>query len=224
MKQYWEQYCARIDELSLRERLMIFAAAAFVVIALFNALLLDPLLAKQKMLAAQLEQQQEKTKELQAQVQATLQAMRDDEHSPLRQRIVQLRAQLAEQDAYLQSRRDRLIPPEEMAGLLEQVLVRNGKLQLLALNTLPVDFLIPPKDKTAAEAQANSNQRQIFKHGVQITVRGSYADLLRYVTALEGMQAQMFWGEAAMSVEQYPAATLTLTLYTLSMDKTWLTV
>ncbi|OGS90370.1 MAG: agglutinin biogenesis protein [Gallionellales bacterium GWA2_60_18] len=224
MKRYWELACNRIDELSLRERVMVFAAVAFVVVALLNALLLDPLLAKQKTLAAQVIQQQEKAKELQGQVQATLQAMRDDEHSPLRQRIAQLRAQQAEQDGYLQSRRDRLIPPDEMAGLLEQVLNRNGRLQLVALKTLPVGLLIPPRDKTAANAQAGGSQRQIFKHGVQITVRGSYPDLLQYLTALENMQAQMFWGEAVMSVEQYPSATLTLTLYTLSMDKTWLTV
>jgi MSHA biogenesis protein MshJ len=48
--------------------------------------------------------------------------------------------------------------------------------------------------------------------------------LLRYVTALEKMPAQMFWGEANLSVEKYPDAVFTLTVYTLSLDKTWLAV
>jgi MSHA biogenesis protein MshJ len=71
---------------------------------------------------------------------------------------------------------------------------------------------------------ATSLEKQIFKHGVQMTVRGNYADLMQYLTALEKMPTQMFWGMAKLSVIQYPNAELTLTLYTLSLDKTWLQV
>jgi MSHA biogenesis protein MshJ len=59
---------------------------------------------------------------------------------------------------------------------------------------------------------------------VKITVRGSYADLLQYLTALEKLPSQMFWGVAKMDVVQLPTAELSLTLYTLSLDKTWLQV
>lgn len=219
--------------MSLRERAMTFAAAAFVVIALMNATLLDPLLARQKALSAQVVQQQEKMKELQAQMQGLLQAKRDDEHSPLRNRLAQLKQQLQEQDGYLQSRRDRLVVPNKMAELLEQVLNKNSKLQLVGLKTLPVDFLIPPATGTVPPAVTENAsgmqkqpdvQKQIFKHGVQITVRGGYLDLLQYLAALEKLPAQMFWGELRLSVDQYPESVLTLTLYTLSLDKTWLTV
>src|ERR1019366_8058929 len=104
MKRYWERIRAAIDDMSLRERAMIFVAAAFVVITLMDVILLDPLFAKQKILSAQVVQQQEKMKELQAQMQNLLQARRDDEHSPLRNRLAQLKQQLQEQDGYLQSR------------------------------------------------------------------------------------------------------------------------
>ncbi|HEU0219920.1 MAG TPA: agglutinin biogenesis protein [Gallionella sp.] len=230
MRRYWELARTKIDDMSLRERVMIFAAAAFVVIALMNATLLDPLLTKQKALSAQVVQQQEKMKELQAQVQNLLQAKRDDEHSPLRNRLAQLKQQLQTQDDYLQSRRDRMVEPNKMAGLLEQVLNKNGKLQLVALKTLPVSLLIEKPQAAegaappATAANANTGQKQIFKHGVQITVRGGYLDLLQYLAMLEKMPTQMFWGEANLSVEQYPDAVLMLTLYTLSLDKIWLAV
>jgi len=224
MKQYWDRVSSAIDELSLRERAMIFVAAAFVVISLINVLLIDPLLARQKLLSSQVAQRQEKMKELQAQMQNILQAKRDDEHSPLRQRLAQLKQQLKEQDDYLQSRTDRLVEPDKMADLLKKVLGNNGSLQLVELKTLPVSPLIePPKDAAPnpPDNQAGT-QRQIFKHGVQITVRGSYLDMIRYVTALEKLPEQMFWGEASLSVEKYPDSLFTLTLYTLSLDKTWL--
>lgn len=229
MKRYWEKIRTAIDDMSLRERAMIFVAAAFMVISLMEVMLLDPLLAKQKTLSAQVVQQQEKMKELQAQMQSLLQAKRDDEHSPLRDRLAQLRQQLQEQDSYLQSRRDRLVEPSKMTDLLRQVLNRNGGLQLVELKTLPVSLLIEKPQATAAnppggETPPAGSQKKIFKHGVSITVRGGYLDLMRYVTALEKMPAQMFWGEASLSVEKYPDAVFTLTVYTLSLDKTWLTV
>lgn len=223
MKRYWKLACTKIDDMSLRERAMMFAAAAFVLISAINATLLDPLLATQKAKSAQVVQQQEKMKELQATMQTLQQSKRDDEHSPLRARISLLKAQLQEHDSYMQSRRDRLVEPDNIAALLEQVLHNNDKLQLVELKTLPVGLLIE-KPATAAGQQADKSVPQIYKHGVQITVRGSYPELLRYLTALEKLPAQMFWGEVSMIVTTHPDALLTLTVYTLSMDETWLTV
>ncbi|MBI5626032.1 MAG: agglutinin biogenesis protein [Nitrosomonadales bacterium] len=236
MRRYWELARNKIDDLSLRERAMIFAAAAIMVVSLINSMLLDPLLAKQKVLSAQVIQQQEKMKELQAAMQSLLQAKRDDESSPLRMRAAQLKQQMQELDGYLQNRRSRLVEPNKIADLLKQVLSKNGGLQLVALKTLPVSLLIekPQTDNGAEQPVAAMHateiqkqigaQKQIFKHGVQISVRGGYLELLRYVTALERMPAQMIWGEVSLNVEQYPYSVLTLTLYTLSLDKTWLSV
>lgn len=225
MKEYWGRASTAIDDLSLRERTMIFVAAAFVVISLINVLLIDPLLAKQKLLSTQVAQRQEKLKELQAQMQNIVQAKKDSEHSPLRDRLAQLNQQLKEQDQYLQSRTDRLIEPDKMADLLKKVLDHNGSLQLVELKTLPVSPLIEtPKNAADKAANQSGTKRQIFKHGVQITVRGGYLDLIRYVTALEKLPEQMFWGEASLSVDKYPDSLFTLTLYTLSLDKTWLAV
>lgn len=64
----------------------------------------------------------------------------------------------------------------------------------------------------------------LYRHGVEITVRGSYHDMLAYMTALEALPTRMFWGQAHLEVEQYPNARLTLTLHTLSLDKQWMTL
>ncbi|OIR19397.1 general secretion pathway, M protein [mine drainage metagenome] len=213
----------RVDGMSLRERALIFVAIAFLLVSLIDSLFLEPLLIRQKNLSAQVIQQQEKMKEIQAQIAALLQAKQADANSPQRERIRTLRQQLAEGDAYLQDRRDKLVPPERMAGLLEQVLNRNDRLKLVALNTLPVSLLIEPSGETAP-VRATGPEKQIYKHGVTITVRGSYADLLQYLTALEKLPTQMYWGVAKMGVVEYPTAELSLTLYTLSLDKTWLQI
>lgn len=225
---YWLSLSNKIDGMSLRERALIFAAAAFLVVSLVNTLFLDPLLAEQKKMSQRVIQQEEKMKEIQAQINALVQAKQDDESSPLRQRISHLKRQIAEGDAYLKDRRDKLVPQEKMAALLEQVLNRNGHLQLIALQTLPVTPLIEANNAKQGEAtviaKTAGQEQQVFKHGVQITVRGSYADLTQYLSSLEHLPARMFWGMAKMNVVQYPVVELTLTLYTLSLDKTWMQV
>ena len=218
-----DKVVAKVDGFSLRERVLIFFAAAALLVALVDSMFLEPQLEKQKKISAQVVQQQEKMKEVQAQIANLVQAKQADVNSPQRERIRVLRQQIADGDTYLKSRRDKLVPPEKMAQLLEQVLNRNGRLQLVALETLPVSLLVEPSAETAA-AQLASSEKQIYKHGVKITVRGSYADLVQYLTALEKLPTQMFWGVAKMDVVKHPVVELTLTLYTLSLDKTWLQV
>jgi MSHA biogenesis protein MshJ len=221
IRERWEQLVARVDAMSLRERALIFAAAAFMLVALIDAFFLNPLLQQQKRLSSQVIQQQEKMKEIEAQLAALLQAREQDKSNPLRERIRLLREQIAEDEAFLRETQDKLVSPEKMAHLLEQVLVKNGRLQLVALETLPVSNLI----ESSADAQASAAAgKQIYKHGVKITVRGTYADLTQYLQALERLPTQMFWGMAKMDVVKYPQVELTLTLYTLSLDKTWLQV
>lgn len=223
--------------MSLRERALIFAAAAFLLVSLINTLFLDPLLAKQRKLSDQVVQKQEKMKEVRAQIEELLQARRDDANSPQRRQLSQARQQIAEGDAYLQSLRDRLVQPAEMVGLLQQVLKKNGQLELVSLQTLPaVPLLEKPAAAGAKPAEAKAGDakpqaaptadagHQVFTHRVTLTVRGNYADLLQYLTTLEHLPGQMFWGEAKMDAAHYPAVELTLTLFTLSLDKTWLMV
>lgn len=223
MKEYMKKFIAKVDGMTLRERAMIFAAAAFLLVSLINALFLDPLLAEQKRLSTQVVQQQEKMKEIQAQLNALLQAKQDDKSAPQRERIRKLQDQIFQGEIYLKGKRDKLVPPEKMADLLRQVLAKNGQLRLIELQTLPVTLFIESAegDKTA---KAATLEKQIFKHGVQLTVRGSYADLTQYMASLEKLPARMFWGMAKLNVVKYPDAELTLTLYTLSMDKVWLQV
>jgi MSHA biogenesis protein MshJ len=54
-------------------------------------------------------------------------------------------------------------------------------------------------------------------------------DLLDYVSQLEQMPWHVLWSKAALNEEQnpavmWPANRLKLTVYTLSLDKTWLSI
>lgn len=219
MKLNWKMLPAKIDDMNLRERGLIFSMVSLILIALINTLFLDPLLAKQKTLSQQIVLQQNQIKAVQAQLEAIAAVLRSDPNAANRTRLELINKQLEQIEDFLHGKQQNLIPPDKMADLLEEILTRNRQLQLVSLQTLPVSTVTGKKEEEPAVAE-----KSFFKHGVEITVQGNYLDLLDYVAQLEKLPWQMFWGRARLGVEEYPAARLTLTLYTLSLEKAWLVI
>ena len=71
-------------------------------------------------------------------------------------------------------------------------------------------------------AKASAPAPLLHRHGVEVVLQGSYADMVQYMQALQAMPTRVFWGAAHLDAATYPSATLTLTLHTLSMDDTWI--
>lgn len=232
MKQYWEMLSAKIDAMSTRERVLVFVTVAILALSLINTFMLEPQFARQKSLRNQLEQQQQLRNDVQSQIANLLQENSPNSNSPQRAQLNQFKQEIAEGNAFLKSNRDNLVRPEKMAEHLRQLLNRNSRLQLVALQTLAVTPLLEqPNDKSSgqtsaeqATVQSTAQDKQVFKHGVQLTLRGNYLDLMQYLGALERLPQQMFWARAQMIVVQYPTSELTLILYTLSLDKTWMQI
>lgn len=226
MKQQWEKFVLKIDSLSLRERLIIFAAIVFALVASVKIQFLDTFLLQQKGLVASIAEEQGKMRELQAQIDASLQSRKGLDESSQQHRLEQIQQQLEEGKAFLQSRRDRLVAPEEMTELLERVLARNGGVQLIHMRNLAPTPLLAgaPTAPRASDNNVSASEGEIFKHGVEITLRGSYLDLLQYLTEVESSPKQVFWGQIQMTVVRYPVVEVSLTVYTLSLEKTWLQI
>ena len=218
MKLDWKTLSDKIDGMSPRQRGLIFAVAASIVVALVSSLLIEPQLAKQKVLSRKTEQQQSEIKSIQAQLQAMAEVRKTDPDAANRAELESLRLQLVQLKASLQVKQQHLIPPDKIAGLLEEILSRNRQLQLISLRNLPASAV------TGEEEQAAAVEKEFFKHGIEMTVSGSYFDLLDYMVQLEKLPWQMFWGKASLVVETYPISRMTLTLYTLSLDKAWLVI
>lgn len=232
LRQQWQNLADRVDAMSLRERALIFLAAVLVLVTLVNMLLIDPMLSRQSTLSRQVVQTQAQNKALQAQIQVMASAENTDPDEALRTRLQQMQQDMVSADTALLDFQSGLVSPQQMPSMLEDILLRNRALRLVSLKTLPMQNLaaaVAEVSTQATDAQpapgvASAPQAGVFRHGVEITVQGSYADLLRYLTAMESSPYRMFWGKADLKTDSYPKATLTLTLYTLSLDKAWLTI
>ncbi len=223
---------AKFDALSLRERLMVAIAAFAATYFLVDALLLGSWQRQNAGIKATLLEQRAESARTAAQVQE--QQVRAGSHPDAlaRARIREIEQKIAAIDASLQSSSKQLVPPERMASLLEDLLKGNKRLQLAKLATLPAEALLAREPASGAAQAAEPMQaaaeqpagQNIFKHGVELTLRGSYFDMLDYLAQIEALPWQMYWGRLRLEARDYNRPVLTLTLYTLSLDKTWLTI
>lgn len=215
MKERLKQLAERIDNATLRERALMFGAVALALIYLLSALLIQPLRDKQRRLGAEVSQSERELRTLQSEIQRLGRERQADPDAPSRQRAAELRAQVAELDARILQEQRRFTSPQRMREVLEGMLERDKRLRLIDLKTLPVT------DLAAAQGQGG---RRVYRHGVELTVAGSYLDLHAYLAALERVSTQLYWGRVEMAVSAHPVATLKLTVYTLSFDQAWLVV
>lgn len=83
-----------------------------------------------------------------------------------------------------------------------------------------------PVEKQDAEmlAAAKREKQSLYRHGLRVTVRGRYPDLVSYLVRLEKLEWQIFWGDVKLVVDKYPYSTVTVNLYTLSPQPGWLGV
>ncbi len=223
MNQRLKAIAAKIDAMSLRERVMMFCAGAASIVFLLYSMMLNPLYARQTVLRAQISQQQNIIAGINTEITAAVQAYAADPDQANRVQLNAVQADSAALGASLRAMQGGLIAPERIAPLLESILKSNGRLRMVGLKTLPVTLL----DGTPANAPAKPEAAKLpllYRHGVEVAVRGNYLDMVDYMDALEAMPARLFWGKANLEVEAYPNARLTLTLYTLSLDEKWMTL
>lgn len=232
MKAEWKKWSAGFAARAPREKKILALAALALVYAATDAIWLTPSLNAYKSGNKAIAQ---KTAEL-ARTQA--QAAQLSEQMRLQEQQTRAALDAGQRDlggvvAELAEFEKTLVPARRMGDFLRGLLPGAG-IEVVSLKTLaPTPLIVrdagkpanppvapagpgaPPKGKDAAN---------LYKHGVEITLSGSYPALLDYLNRLEQSPQKVLWGRLELRAETYPRSELTLTLYTLSLDPSWLVV
>ncbi len=216
-----QRYADRLDAMSLRERVLIFLAAAVVIVAIADSALFEPISRRQKVNSQRIHQQEDEIRTMQGQVQAYAQARTGDNANAKQQRLEKRKLELAALDRELAARRSELVPPERMAKMLYEIVKRNPDIELVSLRSLPATGLTQSLTAILGSAPGGVG---MYRHGIEIAVSGSYLKMLNYVGQLERLPAKIMWGNMELQAGAYPVVTLKITLYTLSPEKTWLLI
>jgi MSHA biogenesis protein MshJ len=225
----WALLRDRFNAYSQRERGLLAGAAIGGVLLLGFSLLIDPNLARVRVLQKTADQARTELAAAQAQLQMVKAQLKVDPNASRRAEIAALKNDLASVDASLKKLENGLVAPEQMNALLERLLARHVSLKLLSFKSLTPTNLaeaVAEGDKSAdgQKARIPSSAPGLYKHGVELRLEGSYSDLHAWVAQLEAAPQKVLWGDVRFVVAEYPRAVLTLTVYTLSLEKSWLAI
>jgi MSHA biogenesis protein MshJ len=216
----WAALASAFDGRAPRERLLLWAAALAVLVLAADALWLSAAFADWKAARAARLNAEQSLQRLNQEIAHTGAQARERARG-LQDEARALRQRLRDGDGDLRDAGHRLVAARDMVPLLEQLLARHGRLEVRAMTLLP-RVELGGAGAGAAASPANGQGPALYRHGVELTVEGSYADLLAYLQALQSLPQQLLWGGMQLSVETHPRIALTLRVHTLGMDRNWL--
>lgn len=206
----WEKQSARLNALSLRERVFLFLSVMACAVALADVLWLAPAQAEHKQLTQRFEKQSAELQRLRDTLKtagkpvATGQAVQA-EIAGVKSRLDALNRNLKE-----------LVPTTVQVTPLAQVLVpllhRHEGLTLV--RTAAVAPEAPAKAAPAGGTGAGpaATLPGLSRQGVELTVSGPYAEMTRYVETLEQALPYVRWGAMTLKSDKLPLE-LTLQLF-----------
>jgi MSHA biogenesis protein MshJ len=209
----WKALLARIDDMSLRERAMLFASISLVILLVAYAALLDPVLRKQKSLIDRVARDQNQINEIRGQIEQIVRAGDAKGRHPEQVAVEALERQIAELDRSLAAKQSGLIAPERLPALLKDILGRSKGVELESLRLLP-----------GVPVKAGTGETSLYRHGVELAVKGSYFELLQYLEELEKRSSVLLWGSVELQVDQYPDVRLRVVIHSLSRNASLLAI
>lgn len=195
MKRWWTVLATRIDALSLRERVFLFATLLVLCGLLADVLWLTPAQTVHQQLRQRVTAQEAELQRLREELRAS--SGESGTGRQLRAELAQLHERIAEVNQAIEATPRADADETPLSRVLAHFLRRHPGLVLVRTATLPAD---PRSNDTL--------QRQ----GMELTVAGPYAELVRYVQTLEQALPALRWGGLKLD-SQNPPTELTLQVW-----------
>lgn len=206
---------AAINARAPRERLLLAAAVAVIVLLAWDVTLRAPLAQQHDVDERRIEQLQREIVSFESS-RAQLAGQLDGEEGI--DPAARLQERLERVDEVLAERTLRVISPRQMVAVLREVLGDTSGLSLMSLRNLGSQPVL------SESANGDEGVPRVFRHRIELVVRGEYFTLLEYLERLEGLDWQLQWDALAIETVGYPRAEATLELSTLSLAEDWIGV
>ncbi|MDZ5457027.1 hypothetical protein [Azohydromonas lata] len=226
------QLLNRLEDLSLRERVMVVAGVPLALVAAAEALWFTPA----RDAAAHAAQESERLRAELATLQAQLSAQPATAPLPAADQLQRERGELRQRVAASRELLAAVSQPMAWGSVLRPTASGVPGLAITQLKALPAEAVFTPAmarqalapaskpgAPNAAAAQAASaapvalpDMPSIYRHRAEIALDGEFAALLRYLQSLQRAPGELYWDRLQFSAANFPQASLQLSLYTLS--------
>jgi MSHA biogenesis protein MshJ len=229
--------------MNLRERAGLVAATAAVLYFVLSLALVGPDEARSKALKQRIETQTTQLDAVRKEISEVSKALERDPSEQQQAQLDGIKRKIVEADALLAQLDG--AAPQAAGAVLREVLGATPGIELVSLRTLPATLVfqskaapVTPANPVAAPAKpapaaatpapgakdaaprpemAPRPPRSIYRHAIQISIKGNYFALLAYLEKLQKYPGRLYWtDDFSLQVSNYPLAVVTLTVYTLS--------
>lgn len=213
----WQHWEAKYNETSLRDRALLIGALLLVFLLLCYQYGFAPLYQKTERMTQRTQELQNQITVLEQQKMGLVALHSRDPNANEKQQIQQSQSNIAQLDTQLQQKTMALITPEQMLAVLRQTLSSQQHVTLVELKSLASQPMLQQAD----EGKQSVN---LYKHRVQLVIRGDYFAVVDYLRQLEQLPWTFYWESLDYQVIDYPNNQITIQIYTLSTEEVWIRV
>ncbi|WP_299569180.1 MSHA biogenesis protein MshJ [uncultured Shewanella sp.] len=214
MKQFWHQLESKFNVLSQRERVLI-CVAALVVIGMVVYLPVESIFKERQKLSRQLVQIETENNVSSQQIDLYQKRLAMDPNTDYRNRLTHIEQQTQLIDADLDAQMVSMVPASYMPTVLTNLLGNVQGVKLLSFGSIAPTPLLQVGEE---------HKMNLYSHGIKLTLEGSYFSILKFVESIEAMPDKLYWKRLNYHVDKHPNAAVELELYTLSINKEFISV
>ena len=203
MNAIWMRLAKWVDGLTLRERFLVFTALVGLLGALTYAFFIVPLQEQQKILVTQLDSKSSAMDSQREAMNLELLKRGRDRVLELNAGILRVQQDIDEIEREIAALSTTNTDAAAISAILNRVLRRSDKVTLVRVVQVGVDTGLAPAARGAVGGRG----------GLDITLSGSYLDLMDYLASLEKALPTARWGALWLRAESSPAQ-LTLRIVT----------
>ena len=205
----------KFHRMSMREQMLVVLVLSAALYYLFDALVFTPQNRREQSLVNNQKVLQAQVMVLSAEISA-IDRMKVDNLEQQEQEFRRIKKQATHLQAMVEGV---MSEAPQIRTLVAEVLgTPHARVSAVGVKTLPVKALLGGSKASsgAATKAASPANAVVYKHGIDLELRGNYLDLMNYLSTLEQTHPKMFWSNAVLNASTYPESTLRVSVFLLS--------
>jgi len=203
---------AAVDNMSLRERLLVFVTGLMLLGSIWYLVLMQPLDKQATRNRAEIASLRERIATYNQNLEVEVLQI-SSTGTGEREKLARMQVRLDEINERLGGYVAELIDPAQMSRVLQGLLKEQTKLRLIRVRNLSPEGL---------SASTDALTTTFYRHGLEIELEGSYLACLEYLEQIEDLPWRFYWQLLDIEVLEYPRNRIRLEVSTLSPDVEWI--
>ena len=199
------------NNLTLRERIIMFIALIVCTFLITYFWVLDPAWIQQSKVDVRLQKSVQEEKVLNNEIDVITRRLQQDPLEEVNNNIAFSEGILLQLDQQLDEKLVKFIHAQQMPIALTKVLSKSPGVKISGLKSLPVKVF-----NTSKEVAQPETQNRFYQHTLEINLQGNYNAIYQYLLNVEAIKEKFYWYSLDYKVSDYPLAEVTIRIYTLS--------